>query len=207
MSATSRALVILAVLSTCAYPQSAPHLSSRTLEIGAFGGFTVGVNTRGYTVGGNISAGINRFILPYFEYGRYVLPLPTERTGILGVTGESFTIRYETGSSDIHAGVHVRVPIRESRLVPYLVFGAGTIRRSGSQFTVRLAGPDGLGGEITAPTPAVNEFAINYGGGLRYYLNQRLGFRIESKWYNVTGANKITENFGKLAFGVFLQLR
>jgi hypothetical protein len=101
---------------------------------------------------------------------------------------------------DVHAGVHIRLPIRESKLVPYLVAGVGVIRAPERLFNVNVEG-------ISVPftSAATTDLAINVGGGLRYYINQRFGVRTEAKIYKPTG--QFSERFGKVEAGFFFQIR
>src|SRR5207253_1821525 len=85
--------------------------------------------------------------------------------------------------SDFHAGVHIRVPLRESPVVPYLVFGVGGLTHLEHNFVVKYPGADGLTHDFPINQPAGTDFAVNAGAGLRYYVNQRFGFRVEAKGY------------------------
>jgi hypothetical protein len=96
--------------------------------------------------------------------------------------------------------VHLRAPIREFPIVPYGVIGAGVIRAPSRQFNV-----DVLGIQVPFTAPSSTDFAVNFGGGLRYYINQRFGLRGEAKVYKPTG--QFNETFGKVEFGFFIQLR
>jgi hypothetical protein len=53
--------------------------------------------------------------------------------------------------------------------------------------------------------PAGTDRAINFGGGIRYYISQRFGMRVEAKGYKPSG--EFTETFGKVEAGFFFQLR
>jgi hypothetical protein len=53
--------------------------------------------------------------------------------------------------------------------------------------------------------PADTSFAVNFGGGIRYYINQKYGVRVEAKVYKATGL--INDVFSKYEFGFFYQIR
>jgi hypothetical protein len=112
---------------------------------------------------------------------------------------------FDVPITDFHGGVHIRIPIKESKVVPYLVFGLGMLRSSDTNYRATFSFPDGTRDELTGSVPASTDFAFNTGGGLRYYLNQRLGFRVEAKVYKPTGT--FTNPFGKVEGGFFIQFR
>jgi hypothetical protein len=62
---------------------------------------------------------------------------------------------------------------------------------------------------VTTPlplsVPGGSDFALNTGGGISFYLGQRLGFRVEAKAYKPTG--DFSDVFGKVEGGFFFQLR
>ena len=58
----------------------------------------------------------------------------------------------------------------------------------------------------TPPPPPIrlkasSDFAVNFGGGVRYYVSQRWGMRLEGKAYKATG--RFDDVFGKLEIGLF----
>ena len=62
----------------------------------------------------------------------------------------------------------------------------------------------------TPPPPPIrvgasSDFAVNFGGGARYYVSQRWGMRLEGKAYKATG--RFDDVFGKLEIGLFYQFR
>jgi hypothetical protein len=187
-----------------AFGQSAPHLSSNTFELGGFAGSSYGVDSWRVMGGGNITYGITRHILPYAEFS-YFPGINRELEGTFTSTGQPYSLVFSVPITDFHGGVHIRLPIRESRVVPYLVFGMGLLRSSETDYRATFRYPDGTSDETSGSVPSSNDFAINTGGGLRYYLNQRLGFRVEAKVYKPTGA--FTNPFGKVEGGFFIQFR
>jgi hypothetical protein len=112
---------------------------------------------------------------------------------------------FQFSLSDFHAGVHIRVPIRESPIVPYFVAGFGGLTQFQRTAALSYTGADGAQHTISGTDPGGTDFAVNFGGGIRYYLNQRFGFRLEAKGYKPNGS--ITPVFGKVEAGFFYQLR
>ena len=187
------------------FGQSAPHLSAHTFEVGGFVGGSYGLDSWRIMGGGNVTYGINRYILPYAEFS-YFPGIKREIADTFPTTGAPYTAEFDVPITDFHGGVHIRLPIKESKWVPYLVFGMGLLRNSRADYVIRFndpvtGQPDTLPGEFAAS----NNFAVNGGGGLRYYLNQRLGFRIEAKIYKPTGT--LSDSFGKVEGGFFIQFR
>jgi hypothetical protein len=73
---------------------------------------------------------------------------------------------------------------------------------------VHTFGPSALGTgtvDVPFPVPARTDFAVNFGGGLRFYLSERFGMRLEAKGYKPTGT--YTDMFGKVEVGFFYQVR
>jgi hypothetical protein len=64
---------------------------------------------------------------------------------------------------------------------------------------------DGTQYTQSATDPGGTDFAVNFGGGIRYYLNQRFGFRLEAKGYKPDTSS--LPAFGKVEVGFFYQLR
>jgi len=189
---------------TSAFGQSAPFLSSHTFEVGGFVGSSYGLDEFRVMGGGNITYGVTRYILPYAEFS-YFPGLPREATGSLPTTGQSFNAKFTVPISDFHGGVHIRIPIRESRIVPYGVFGLGGLHTYGRTVTADYTLPSGGTGTLQIPVESSTDFAVNFGGGLRYYTTQRFGLRLEAKVYKPTGA--FTNTFGKVEGGFFFQFR
>jgi hypothetical protein len=204
-----RATVGLAVMCVAAAPavfgQSAPHLSSHTFEVGGFAGASYGLDSWRLMGGGNVTYGITRNILPYAEFS-YFPGIKRVINDVFPTSRLPYTAEFDVPITDFHGGVHIRIPIKESKWVPYLVFGMGLLRNSRADYVIKFndpitGSPDTLPGEFAAS----NSFAVNGGGGLRYYLNQRLGFRVEAKIYKPTGM--LSDRFGKVEGGFFIQFR
>ena len=54
---------------------------------------------------------------------------------------------------------------------------------------------------VAVPVNAANDFAVNVGGGLRYYLAKNAGVRFEYKAYKPTGV--FTNVFSKVEVGLY----
>jgi hypothetical protein len=186
------------LLAASAYGQNVSVVRANSFEIGPFIGASHGLDSTRVMGGGNVTYAINKYILPYVEYS-YFPGIPKQT--IVGNT----TVNFMVPISDIHAGVHIRLRFfRDKRFVPYGVFGAGglvTGTFSGTATFPTAAGP------VTQPISAAGTTAsaINGGGGLRYYLGQRYGLRVEAKVYK--GFGDLDQTFYKAEFGFFFQLR
>lgn len=192
------ALAGLAFSTPAAFGQVSVMLPN-SFEVGAFAGASYGVDQFRAMGGANVTYAINKWILPYGEY--------TYFPGIVrNVPGSSSSApyNYSVALSDFHGGVHIRIPIKEKPIVPYGVIGIGAL----SHFERKITIPASGGFPPTALTvPGGADFAVNFGGGLRYYVTQRFGFRVEAKAYKPTGAGTYGNTFGKVEGGIFIQLR
>jgi hypothetical protein len=206
----TRGLSIAALLLTfgagsTAYAQSAPHLSAHTFEVGGFVGSSYGLDEFRVMGGGNVTYGVTRWLLPYAEFS-YFPGLPRELSGTFAGTGQPYTVRFNVPITDFHGGVHIRFPAKESRVVPYAVFGMGLLRSADRTAEAEYRVPDSNVVEtLPIPVAGSTDFAINWGGGLRFYTRQNFGFRLEAKAYKPTG--QFTGIFGKVEAGFFLQFR
>jgi hypothetical protein len=179
---------------------------SGSLEVGPYAGASYGVDKLRVMAGGNITYALNKYVLPYFEYS-YFPGLP--RTGSTIANGLQAFYSYSVPLSDVHGGLHVRLPVfRESPFVPYLVAGAGILYYPGEHELITyqvFSEPV----SVKLRVPAATSTAINFGGGLRYYIGGtgRFGLRAEAKLYKpLSGVFSNTE-IGKVEIGVFFQLR
>ena len=80
--------------------------------------------------GGNLSYGVSRYVLPYVEYS-YFPGIRREDTISLG-GNQTARYTFDIPVSDFHGGLHLRVPIGGSRVVPYAVIRAGGLRIHGT---------------------------------------------------------------------------
>ena len=176
-----------------------------SFEVGGFLGASYGVDDFRFMGGANVTYAVNKWLLPYVEYSYFPGIARTITQPIPGLTNTVARQTFSTPLSDFHGGVHIRIPIRESPVVPYLVFGLGGLTHFERHPTLSYTGADGLVHSLPSDDPAGTDFAVNFGGGVRYYLNQRFGFRLEAKGYKPNSS--ATAAFGKVEAGVFYQLR
>ncbi|HEU0123231.1 MAG TPA: outer membrane beta-barrel protein [Bryobacteraceae bacterium] len=179
--------------------QTASVVRSGSYEVGGFVGASYGIDDFRWMGGANVTYAVNKYILPYAEFS-YFPGIGRKQTRTIPGLSQPINISYNIPLSDFHGGVHIRMPIREFPIVPYGVFGAGMIHAPERQFNVDVEGIP-----VAFTSAASTDAAINFGGGLRYYINQRFGIRAEAKAYKPTGQFK--ETFGKVEFGFFIQLR
>ena len=154
---------------------------------------------------GNITYAVNRWLLPYAEYSYFPGIGRTIQQAIPGLPNPILTSTFSLPLSDFHGGVHLRIPIRESPIVPYAVFGLGALHHFGKDVAFTYTGADSLQHTFAARDPAGTDFAVNFGGGIRYYVSQRFGLRVEAKAYRPSSS--FTSVFGKVEGGFFFQLR
>ena len=166
-------------------------------------GASYGIVNAQYMVGGNLTFAATRTILPYVEY-TYFPQVANPTTLPTPPAGGTISVNRAVSFSDFHAGIHYRIPIKETRYVPYLAFGMGALTHSDQTLTVTAT----YNGAMTTThpfQPGGSDFAINGGGGMRIYLGQRVGLRAEAKVYKPTGT--FSSTFGKVEFGIFYQFR
>ena len=94
-------------------------------ELGLFGGESYGLDRFRPMGGGNIAYGLNCHFFPFAEAS--YLPGILRTVDVPTGTTTS-TQQYNVNMTDFHAGLHLRVPLPESRVLPYAVVGIGLIR-------------------------------------------------------------------------------
>ena len=179
--------------------QTASVVRAGSYEVGGFVGASYGIDKSRFMGGANVTYAASKYILPYTEFSYFPGIGRKQSLTIPGLT-RPVDISYNIPLTDFHGGVHIRLPIRELPIVPYGVFGVGMIHAPARQFNVNVEGIP-----VAFTSAASNNAAVNFGGGLRYYINQRFGVRAEAKLYKPSGQFK--ETFGKVEFGFFIQLR
>jgi len=194
-----RSALIVGIASLGLFAQSRSVVRSGSYEVGGFIGASYGIDEFRFMGGGNVTYAVNKWILPYAEYSYFPGIARKQSRTIPGLT-RPLDISYKIPLSDFHGGVHIRMPVREFPIVPYAVFGVGMIHAPSRQFNVNVEGI-----QVPFTATASTDPAVNFGGGLRYYINQRVGVRAEAKAYKPGGQFKDT--FGKVEFGFFVQLR
>jgi hypothetical protein len=184
----------------------ASAVRSGSFEVGPFVGASYGIDKFRVMGGGNVTYALkNKYVLPYFEFS-YFPGLPRTQS-ISGLANSTYT--FSLPLSDIHGGVHIRLPIfKESPVVPYLVFGIGTMRFPTTSASATFQGAGGALVTVPVSIPGESDFTVNGGGGLRYYLggSGKYGFRAEAKVYKPTSGAFSDVTIGKVEAGFFFQL-
>ncbi len=210
----SRLALLTVLAAVAASAQSASVVRQGSYEIGGMLGASYGIDKFRIMGGGNVTFAATRVILPYFEY-TYFPGLGRRLETVAAGTDRPVQYTFETPLSDVHAGVHIRIPIAESRVVPYLVAGVGVIHSPekvvNATFSIAQGQTDSI--QITAPSDTTP--AVNAGGGIRYYVNQRFGLRVEAKAYKPIAdytafpgvGSPESAIFGKVVGGIFFQIR
>ena len=183
-----------------------PAVRPNSFEVGGFAGASYGIDQFRAMGGANVTYAITKYILPYVEYS-YFPGIGRSTNGVFAGTGNPYHLAYAIPLSDFHGGVHIRIPVHEKPIAPYLVFGVGALTHF--DHTVTATYTTGGNQILTQQlqVPGGSDFATNFGGGIRFYVtgNGRFGFRVEAKAYKPTGA--FTQVFGKVEGGIFIQLR
>jgi hypothetical protein len=189
-------------LSASLYAAGVAPVRQGNTEIGGFIGASYGIDEFRVMGGGNVSYAATRIIMPYAEFSYF--PGIGREKSVPGLTNAKYT--FGVPLTDFHGGVHIRIPIKESPVVPYLAIGAGAIHALKYNGSVVIPAQSGFSG-LTIPIsePARTDFAVNFGGGIRFYVNERFGFRVEAKAYKPSGT--YTQVFGKVEGGFFFQLK
>ena len=163
-------------------------------EIGGFIGSSYGLDSWRVMGGGNFAYAVHRVVMPYVEYSYF----PGIQRQLSTPSGKA---NFSVPLSDFHGGVHLRIPLGQSPVVPYAVAGFGAIRYQDT--AVKINFPDGF--VLSDTIKGATDFAANFGGGLRFYTREKVGFRFEAKVYKPTGT--YTTPFYKVEAGGFFLIR
>jgi opacity protein-like surface antigen len=174
-------------------------------ELGLFGGESYGLDRFRPMGGGNIAYGLNCHFFPFAE----VSYLPGVLRTVNIPTGATTSYQqFNVNMTDFHGGLHIRVPVPESRVLPYAVVGLGLIRGSSSTSTVYNVSNFGV---VPFPQtiPSSTNFAVNFGAGLRFFFSERFAVRVEFKGFKPTSAPAPLDPrvFYRFAIGPVFQLR
>ena len=204
-------LAVLAVAGAVLFPvtagaQTRPSVKTGNLELGLFGGESYGLDRFRPMGGGNVAYGLSRALFPFAEVS-YLPGVLRQQTVPTGATASSR--QFAINMTDFHVGIHVRVPRPESRVVPYAVGGLGLVRGSEGTATYYNCGTFGPCDVIKGTVPSSVNFAFNFGGGLRFFFNERFAVRLEFKGFKPTSAPPPLEPrvFYRFAIGPVFQLR
>lgn len=202
-----RRLILLCSAALAALPamaQNAPILRPGVTEVGGFVGASYGIDQTRVMGGGNVVYSLTQTFMPFGEVSYF--PGIGRSTGLQNIPGATAT--YSIPLVDFNAGFHLRIPIPKSRIIPYGVISAGGIHTP--QRTINVVEPNllqpGQTNTIPLQEAASTNFAISFGGGIRYYTTERFGFRVEFKAYKPIDAGTYSNNlFYRVAGGIFYQ--
>lgn len=186
--------------------QDVPSVRPGNLELGLFAGESYGLDRFRPMGGANFAYGLTRALFPFGEVS--YLPGILRQTKVATGATES-NQQYSINMTDLHGGLHIRVPRAESRVVPYAIVGAGLIRSARSTATFYNTSRFGTVDAITTTVPSSVNFAVNFGGGLRFFFTQRFAMRMEFKAFKATSAPDPLDPriFFRFAIGPVFQLR
>lgn len=180
--------------------QDIPSVRTGNFEIGAFAGESYGLDRFRPMLGGNVAYGVlTRYLYPFGEVSYLPGLLRSQPVGSGG------SIKYSLNMTDVHGGLHIRFRHGESKFVPYAVVGAGIVRSSRAGYTSSLPGAP----SIQRTLDPASSFAVNFGGGVRVFFNDRIGFRAEFKAFKPTSLPLAITNavFYRFAIGPVFQLK
>jgi hypothetical protein len=205
MKTLSSAAVVLPLLfSHMIMAQDVPAVRQGTTEIAGFVGLARDASGFKGMGGGNLAYAITRQVMLYGEFTYFPKVgggLPTGAA--FDSQGGHVEYKYTPSIDDIHGGIHFRIPLGERHIVPYAAAGVGVLRFAPSTFTATVTVPNAspfVFSDLKAD--AVTKAAVNFGGGVRFYFNEKFGMRLEGKAYKAAD----TKVFGKITIGFFYQI-
>lgn len=195
-----KAFVVVAGLQfvTGAMLQAQVTFRTNTPEIGGFVGGSYGVDKTRVMGGGNFVYSLTSVIMPFAEFSYF--PGIGRDYPISGLPAGS-KATYSLPITDFNAGLHVRWPIPKSHVIPYGVISAGEIHNSSYNATINVTGPSPT--TFNYPIPSATHFTGSFGGGIRVYATEKIGFRGEAKFYKSTETGQAT--FYRITAGIFYQ--
>jgi hypothetical protein len=176
----------------------APILRTNTVEIGPFIGGSYGIDQARVMGGGNIVYSLTREVQLLGEVSYF--PGIGRKSTVSGLNGASST--FNIPITDFNFGMHFRLPIPKSHVIPYGVISFGAIHNSAHTEHISYTNPLGQPATTDYPVAASTNYATSFGAGIRYYVTERLGFRTEFKGYKPTGN---LDAFYRVAGGFFYQ--
>jgi hypothetical protein len=181
--------------------QPAPIIRTNTVEAGGFIGASYGIDKTRAMGGGNAVYSLTRELMPFAEISYF--PGIGRTATVSGIAGCRST--FSIPITDFNVGLHLRVPIPKSRIIPYGVLGFGVIHSPARTENVACPDPFDSSKTVMLPLPVTSstDFTTSFGGGLRFYVTERVGFRGEFKGYKPTGT--FTDVFYRVTGGFFYQ--
>jgi hypothetical protein len=194
-----------------AFAQAVPSCKRGNVELGLFAGESYGLDRFRPMGGGNLAIGVSCYVYPFVEASYLPGLLRTQDLG------NDTTLRYNINMTDFHGGIHFRLPLAERRVIPYGVAGLGLVRESEATAYITQTG-FGQSATTAVPIPPLTSFAVNFGAGLRFFLTERFGIRLEFKAFKPVSASnaELTVNsttplqarmFYRFAIGPYFQLK
>ena len=186
-------VVSMAFLASLASPgsmrgQSVPNVGKGNIEAGIFAGESYGLDRFRPMAGGNVAYGLSPRIFPFVE-ASYLPGVLREASASNGTVTASERGKFDM--TDFHGGVHFRLLRPESRIVPYLVAGLGLIHESAGSLPVCVKNnmtdmTTCAPAQFNFSVPASTVFAVNFGGGLRFFFSEHWALRLEFKAFQPT---------------------
>ncbi len=161
-------------------------VAAQTAEVSGFAGLIAGAGTHP-VAGASFGLATSSHLMPVFEFsymslGSDILKPPFPIT-------EASTVS-DSRAYDFNAGLHILLPVKSIKPVPYLAVGLGAVHAIFNE--VHAPFLPRSSGEYSD-----TRFAFHAGGGLRFHVTDRLGIRPELKIF--TGPS----TYARLSVGVF----
>ncbi len=163
--------------------QSVPNVGTGNVEVGLFAGESYGLDRFRPMGGANVAYGLSPRLFPFLE-ASYLPGVLREAEASSGTVLASEQGKFNM--TDFHGGLHIRLLRPESRVVPYLVAGLGLIHESQGTLPacVTLGTTTECGPGFNVPASTL--FAVNFGGGLRFFFTEHFALRLEFKAFQPT---------------------
>jgi len=168
-----------------AFGADVPTCEPHNFEVGLFGGESYGLDRFRPMGGGNVAYGLSCTFFPFAEISYLPGILRTQEVP----TGSTVSSRqFNVDMTDFHAGLHIRLPRPESRVVPYAVVGFGLVRGAQSVGTIYNKFSSGAVDVVQQTIPSSVNPTFDFGGGLRFFLSERFAIRLEFKGFKPISA-------------------
>jgi hypothetical protein len=221
-----RLMLVAGTTTAALWGQDAPTLRKGNTEIGLFAGGGYGLSVAG-TVGGQTSQSVSAFHVEYGGDAGYAITKSFFIVGessyfpALGASQASHssqnpsggttttTLSYNRRLAEFNGGVHYRLPVPESRFVPYLAGGIGGAHFFSSTVTETTSCTSGCtpgAPQNFGTASGATAFEVAVGAGVRMYFSEHFGFRGEFRFYHPFGVDNLG-SFYRVSGGLFFQLK
>jgi hypothetical protein len=212
------ATALLTFAASSAVAQNAPTLRQGNTEIGFFAGGGYGLGSSAGTVNGTAFSISERsfHVMGGGDVGYAVtksLFLVGEGSYFPSISAAtSSDLTYDRKIYEFNGGIHYRLPVPESRVVPYLAVGVGLAHFPGETASHTLTFLAGCSGSACTQTgkplaiPGATGAEIAGGAGVRVYATEHFGFRGEFRIYRPFGIDNVS-SFFRVTGGIFFQLK